>query len=74
MKPMYKDELRDALEKMELTQEALSQIIGTNVRTVRKYASGETAINNQVCILVRMLRDATDARVANMVLAARMGK
>lgn len=52
---MTSSELRSALEALTLSQVKLSQVIGLDPRTVRRWVLGETPIPSPACKLVRLM-------------------
>lgn len=65
-------EYRKALAALDLTQAEASSIVGSDARTGRRWATGETAIPGSVALLVRMwLDDPSSLEASRRIAAAR---
>jgi transcriptional regulator with XRE-family HTH domain len=54
---MTRDEYRDAIGQLGLTQEEVGEILGAGKRTARRWASGETPVPGPVEMHIRLWRE-----------------
>lgn len=53
---MTATQFRDHLNRLGLTQMAFARLVGTNPRTVRRWAAGDSPIRQEIVMLVERLR------------------
>ena len=55
-KQMTADEFRRLLEHFDLNHTLAAQLLAVEKRTIRRYASGESEVTQQITMILRLLR------------------
>lgn len=63
---MTKHEFRGNRSELNLTQQGLGTVMGTDIRTIRRYESGERPIPKSISILILILVSIKDTRTGKI--------